>query len=226
MINTQDIASFSLLGAQYDTTLALTICSIILCVIRLLSFTTRIQVHTHYSAMFWFRVFGIFMEIAANAQYLNFIQVTTSFRFSPSIDTGVFFYQPFSYIDDITQIFAIAAMWTRFKIVSSLGIVVLLLDAVTNLDFHPSSALVSGVLSNAYRQLLSFIFVFVLIILVYGFVGMLIFSRNVDYFSDYSSSINSLLLMSLGELGDVSQATTDVRWALFDIRANSPHSQE
>jgi hypothetical protein len=78
----------------------------------------------------------------------------------------LFYTDVFTYVEDFRLLFIMSETWTTYTLMASLGLLFLLADAIALLDFHPSTAIVGGVLKQSASSLYSFLFVFAVFLLV------------------------------------------------------------
>jgi hypothetical protein len=105
-----------------------------------------------------------------------------------------------SLLGTINEADATVQLWVAYTTVMSLAILAVLGRTLSLLDFHPTSAIVSGTLRRASVGLLHFSCIFTIVVLMYAFVGMLLLGRSRDEFSNFGQALNTLLFVAIGEV--------------------------
>ena len=93
--------------------------------------------------------------------------------------------------------------WVTFTTIVACGLLVALGRTVLLLDFHPTSAIVSGTLRRASSGLGCFFLIFALVVLVYAFIGMILLGRSRLEFSGFGLAVNTLLFIAIGEVESI-----------------------
>jgi len=74
------------------------------------------------------------------------------------------------------------------------------------LRFCEDIAFISRTMEASYKELSSFVFVFMFVTITYAFIGVLLFSATVPGFGNLWDSISSMLFMAFGEFGNALDA--------------------
>lgn len=204
--NVREVASVSFLANGDTALVALTICSIIIITARQLWVLYWLWRKPQYNLAVWFRFAGPALELTANALFLQYIHTVSNFAFEVKMTKSTFYNETFAFLKEFDYTFAVAQHWTMFTLIASLGLFFRLADVILSVEFHPSSALVSGILRQAGSRLFSFFFVSGMFVLVYSFIGMLLFSRTSTQFADFGRALNTLMMLFLGEGQDLQAA--------------------
>jgi hypothetical protein len=103
-------------------------------------------------------------------------------------------------VDTVTELDLTVQLWVAYTTIISIALLVVLGRILALLDFHPTSAIVSGTLRRASVGLIHFFFVFTIVVLFYAFVGMLLLGRTRAEFSNFGLAVNTLLFVAIGEV--------------------------
>ena len=76
---------------------------------------------------------------------------------------------------------------------------VLCVRTIIRLDFHPDIAIITATLERSAKDLLSFLFVFVLVVLLYSLMGLLLYSTEGESFRNIGAAVTTMLFVSTGE---------------------------
>ena len=104
------------------------------------------------------------------------------------------------FTDTLVQTNLAVQLWVAYTTIISIALIMMLFKSLSLLDFHPTSAVVSGTLKKASNSLLCFFAIFALVVLNYALVGMILLGRSRYEFSTFGLAINTLLFAALGEL--------------------------
>ncbi|GBG27826.1 Polycystin-2 [Hondaea fermentalgiana] len=88
----------------------------------------------------------------------------------------------------------------------SMLLIFMVIRTVKHLDFHPDTGIISRTLSRSASDILSFLFVYLVVVLSYAFIGLLMYSPYGEAFGSYFEAVTTLLFVSMGEF----DATMDI----------------
>ncbi|KAH9258247.1 hypothetical protein BASA81_003296 [Batrachochytrium salamandrivorans] len=205
------VTSVALYANGYTVGAALTITSLICIVLHQLTIIRQYVVNRRklLSPLFIFVFAGAVIEIAAHSMYLSQVTIASQFNFTKTIQSEMLFADRLALLDDFNYVLYLADQWRTFTSLCAVGIWFTLINTIICLEFHPSSAIVGGVVKQAASSLASFLFVYIVFILGYAFIGMILFSRTSTRFATFGGAINTLLMLAIGEIQEVEQSISD-----------------
>lgn len=215
--NVREVTSVSLLTEDKDTVLALTITYIFFIVWHQFRLLRHVKRH-YYKFTYWLRFGGTCIELTSNALYLAFMTNMIAFRFHRVVQKQAFFDNSVGFFDDFASVLDATEQWRVFTIFASIGLFARVMDVFTNLNFHPSTAVVGGVIQRAAFNLYAFAMVFFMFTSIYAFAGMVLFSRTYRRFHGFASSFHTVLFLALGYIEEVEQEISN---PLFPERINT-----
>tara|TARA_B110000208_G_scaffold45286_1_gene60032 strand:+ start:59 stop:1339 length:1281 start_codon:yes stop_codon:yes gene_type:complete len=111
-------------------------------------------------------------------------------------------------LDDVA-VRSVEEVWSNYATVNQLYVVYggtnvisllfMIVRLLKNLNYHPKLAIVSKTIGYAAEELIHFSIVFIIIVCVYSFMGMVIAGRQMREFASFDRSVIHLVLVSLGE---------------------------
>lgn len=205
--NIREIASLSFFAEGSTTPLTLTAFSLFFTITHQTLVCVRAPRWKLVRIGFWLRLLAPAFEVAANVMFLCLLARLERFAFDQPVTQEVFFQETFAFLVDAYNAFELASFRSQHTVIASLALLFRLADVMRHLDFHPGSAIVGGVLYRSSTNLISFAFVFFTFLLVYAFVGVLLFSSTVYMFETFGSAVNTLLLVAVGDVQTIVEET-------------------
>ncbi|KAH9251860.1 hypothetical protein BASA81_010303 [Batrachochytrium salamandrivorans] len=203
----REIASLSFFAEGSTTPIVLTIFSLLFTITHQALVCIRAPRWKMVKPSFWVRLLAPAFEIASNIMFLCLVVQLERFGFNQPVTQDAFFQETFAFLEDSFDAFELASFRVQHTVIASLALLFRLADVMRHLDFHPSSAIVGGVLHRSSINLISFAFVFFTFLIVYAFVGVLLFSSTVYMFETLGDAINTLLLIAVGDMQTLVEET-------------------
>jgi len=143
------------------------------------------------------------MHLATTITYFRYVAQSDSFR--PYGDTG----DESSSLDldqlveGVVNLKGVIENLQQLRLFYAILLILMAARTIMFLDFHPDTAIVSKTISNASSELLSFAFVYIIVVVSYSFIGLLMLGPRSSNFETFQTSLSTLLFVSMGEFGDV-----------------------
>ena len=153
-----------------------------------------------------FDLLGLALNMAASGMYLSYRATCAAFDPASWLSASLWELEgkkAESFLATIRNIDLVIKKESDLRIVYSLLLIWFVVKTIQLLDFHPATALVGRTVGKAWHDILNFIFVFAVILVLYGCVGTFLWSATSVYFSSLGRAINTLLFIAIGETGDV-----------------------
>ena len=101
----------------------------------------------------------------------------------------------------ISNFDAVNQVYTLYGATNVVSLLFMIIRLLKSLNYHPKLAIVSNTIGLAAEDLMHFSFVFVAVLSIYSFMGMVIAGRQMVEFSTFDRALINLVMIALGEFG-------------------------
>jgi hypothetical protein len=101
-------------------------------------------------------------------------------------------------VDFLSQVAVLSNRWSKYVVLCGSACLILVVQILKNLDFHPKMGMVTKTFFNAATDLAFFFALFASIHTIFSFVGCLIFGNNTAQFADIGAGWLTTLQMLIG----------------------------